>query len=191
MAGQIVAYVRVSSADQCTDRQTFEGVSVEKTFTDKCSGGTRNRPALSEMLGYVREGDTIVCHSIDRLARDLGDLMHLVQTLTRRGVSVQFIKEGLTFTGENNPMQDLMMQIFGAVAQFERALIRERQKEGQIAARAKGKVPGRRPKLSPEQITVIKARVSTHEPKAQIARDFGISRETLYAYLKNSREHVL
>ncbi|MBS0986940.1 recombinase family protein [Acetobacter thailandicus] len=191
MAGQIVAYVRVSSADQCTDRQTFEGVSVEKTFTDKCSGGTRNRPALSEMLGYVREGDTIVCHSIDRLARDLGDLMHLVQTLTRRGVSVRFIKEGLTFTGENNPMQDLMMQIFGAVAQFERALIRERQKEGQIAARAKGKVPGRRPKLSPEQITVIKARVSAHEPKAQIARDFGISRETLYAYLKNSREHTL
>ena len=191
MAGQIVAYVRVSSADQCTDRQTFEGVSVEKTFTDKCSGGTRNRPALSEMLGYVREGDTIVCHSIDRLARDLGDLMHLVQTLTGRGVGVRFIKEGLTFTGENNPMQDLMMQIFGAVAQFERALIRERQKEGQIAARAKGKVPGRKPKLSPEQITVIKARVSAHEPKAQIARDFGISRETLYAYLKNSREHTL
>ncbi|MBS1004670.1 recombinase family protein [Acetobacter thailandicus] len=186
MAGQIVAYVRVSSADQCTDRQTFEGVSVEKTFTDKCSGGTRNRPALSEMLGYVREGDTIVCHSIDRLARDLGDLMHLVQTLTGRGVGVRFIKEGLTFTGENNPMQDLMMQIFGAVAQFERALIRERQKEGQIAARAKGKVPGRRPKLSPEQVTELRKRAISHEPKAQIARDFKISRETLYSYLKAS-----
>ena len=184
MAGQIVAYVRVSSADQCTDRQTFEGVSVDKTFTDKCSGGTRNRPALSEMLGYVREGDTIVCHSIDRLARDLGDLMHLVQTLTGRGVGVRFIKEGLTFTRENNPMQDLMMQIFGAVAQFERALIRERQKEGQIAARSKGKVPGRRPKLSPEQVTELRKRATSHEPKAQIARDFGISRETLYAYLK-------
>lgn len=184
MAGQIVAYVRVSSADQNTDRQMFDGMTVDKTFSDKCSGGTRNRPALTEMLGYVREGDTIVCHSIDRLARDLGDLMHLVQTMTRRGVGVRFMKEGLTFTGEDSPMQDLMMHIFGAVAQFERALIRERQKEGQIAARAKGKVPGRKPKLSPEQVTELYNRVATHEPKAQIARDFGISRETLYAYLK-------
>lgn len=184
MAGQIVAYVRVSSADQNTDRQMFDGMTVDKTFTDKCSGGTRNRPALTEMLGYVREGDTIVCHSIDRLARDLGDLMNLVQTMTRRSVGVRFMKEGLTFTGEDSPMQDLMMQIFGAVAQFERALMRERQKEGQIAARAKGKVPGRKPKLSPEQVTELYNRVATHEPKAQIARDFGISRETLYAYLK-------
>lgn len=113
MAGQIVAYVRVSSADQNTDRQMFDGMTVDKTFTDKCSGGTRNRPALTEMLGYVREGDTIVCHSIDRLARDLGDLMHLVQTMTRRGVGVRFMKEGLTFTGEDSPMQDLMMHILG------------------------------------------------------------------------------
>ena len=184
MAGQIVAYVRVSSVDQNTDRQTFDGVQVDKTFTDKCSGGTRNRPALTEMLDYVREGDTIVCYSICRLARDLGDLMHLVQTLTARGVGVRFMKEGLTFTGEDNPMQDLMMQIFGAVAQFERSLIRERQKEGQIAARVKGKVPGRKKSLSPEQVTELKARVAANEPKAKIARDLGISRETLYSYLK-------
>ncbi|MBS0961411.1 recombinase family protein [Acetobacter thailandicus] len=186
MVGQIVAYVRVSSSYQCIDRQTFEGVSVDKTFTDKCSGSTRNRPALTEMLGYVREGDTIVCHSIDRLARDLGDLMRLVQILTRRGTSVRFMKEGLTFTGEDSPMQDLIMQIFGAVAQFERALIRERQKEGQIAARTKGRLPGRKPKLSPEQVTELNKRVADREPKAQIARDLGISRETLYSYLNTT-----
>lgn len=185
MAGQIVSYVRVSSVDQNTDRQTFDGVQVDKTFTDKCSGGTRNRPALTEMLGYVREGDTIVCHSIDRLARDLGDLMHLVQTLTARGVGVRFMKEGLSFTGDASPMQDLMMQIFGAVAQFERSLIRERQREGQQASRAKGKLPGRKKSLSPQQVTELHARVSANEPKAQIARDMGISRETLYSYLKD------
>lgn len=183
MAGQIVAYVRVSSVDQNTDRQTFDGVTVDKTFTDKCSGGTRNRPGLAEMLDYVREGDTIVCHSIDRLARDLSDLLHLVQTLTGRGVGVRFMKEALTFDGNASPMQTMILQVMGSFAQFERSMIRERQREGQEAARAAGRNPGRKPKLSPEQITELKARVSAHEPKAQIARSFGISRETLYSYL--------
>jgi len=185
MTGQIVSYVRVSSVDQNTSRQTFDGVKVDKVFTDRCSGGTRNRPALTEMLEYVREGDTIVCHSIDRLARDLQDLLHLIQTLTARGVGVRFMKEGLTFTGDASPMQTMILQVAGAFAQFERALIRERQREGQQAARAKGKVPGRRKSLSPEQITELKARVAANEPKTQIARDLGISRETLYSYLKD------
>ena len=184
MAGQIIAYVRVSSVDQNTDRQTFDGVQVDKTFTDKCSGGTRNRPALNEMLDYVRGGDTIICHSIDRLARDLGDLMHLVQTLTGRGVGIRFMKEGLTFDGNASPMQTMILQVMGSFAQFERSMIRERQREGQEASRAKGKVPGRKKALSPEQITELKARVAANEPKAQIARDMGISRETLYSYLK-------
>lgn len=185
MTGQIVSYVRVSSVDQNTDRQIFEGVRVDKTFTDKCSGGTRNRPALTEMLEYVREGDTIVCYSICRLARDLQDLMHLVQTLTGRGVAIRFMKEGLTFTGDESPMQTMILQVMGSFAQMERSLIRERQREGQQAARAKGKVPGRKPKLSPEQVIELHARVSANEPKAQIARDLGISRETLYSYLKD------
>ena len=183
-SGQIVAYVRVSSVDQNTDRQTFEGVKVNKTFTDKCSGGTRNRPALNEMLDYVREGDTIVCHSIDRLARDLQDLMNLVQTLTARGVGVRFMKEALTFDGNASPMQTMILQVMGSFAQFERSMIRARQKEGQEASRAKGKLPGRKPKLSPERIAELKARVSANESKAQIARDLKISRETLYSYLR-------
>lgn len=184
MPGQIVGYVRVSSVDQNTDRQRFEGVTVDKTFTDKCSGGTRNRPALTEMLEYVREGDTIVCHSIDRLARDLQDLMHLVQTLTGRGVGVRFMKEALTFDGNASPMQTMILQVMGSFAQFERSLIKERQKEGQLAARAKGKVPGRKPKLSDAQVLELQKRVAAHEPKAQIARDMGISRETFYSYLR-------
>ncbi|AOW50937.1 recombinase family protein [Acetobacter ascendens] len=184
MTGQTIAYVRVSSVDQNTDRQRFDGVKVDKIFTDKCSGGTRNRPALIEMLRYVREGDTIICHSIDRLARDLQDLLHLVETLTARGVGVRFIKEALTFEGNTSPMQTMILQVMGSFAQFERSLIKERQREGQQAARAKGKLPGRKKSLSPDQITELKARVSAHEPKAQIAREFGISRETLYAYLK-------
>lgn len=184
MSGQIVAYVRVSSVDQNTDRQTFDGVLVDKTFTDKCSGGTRNRPALTEMLEYVREGDTIVCHSIDRLARDLQDLMRLVQTLTGRGVGVRFIKEALTFTGDESPMQIMILQVMGSFAQFERSIIRERQREGMEAARAKGKIPGRKKALSPEQIAELHSRIAANEPKAKIARDLGISRETLYSYLK-------
>lgn len=184
MTGQTIAYVRVSSVDQNTDRQRFDGVKVDKIFTDKCSGGTRNRPALTEMLRYVREGDTIICHSIDRLARDLQDLLHLVETLTDRGVGVRFIKEAMTFEGNASPMQTMILQVMGSFAQFERSLIKERQREGQQAARARGKLPGRRKSLSPEQITELKARVSAHEPKARIARDLGISRETLYAYLK-------
>ncbi|AXN01969.1 recombinase family protein [Acetobacter pomorum] len=184
MVGQIIAYVRVSSVDQNTDRQRFDGVKVDKIFTDKCSGGTRNRPALTEMLRYVREGDTILCHSIDRLARDLQDLLHLVETLTARGVGVRFIKEALTFEGERFAHADDDPASDGSFAQFERSLIKERQREGQQAARARGKLPGRRKSLSPEQITELKARVSAREPKARIARDLGISRETLYAYLK-------
>lgn len=184
MAGQIVVYIRVSSVDQNTDRQTFDGVQVDKTFTDKCSGGTRNRPALTEMLEYVREGDTIVCHSIDRLARDLQDLMELVKTLTGRGVGVRFMKEALTFTGDESPMQTMILQVMGSFAQFERSMIRERQKEGQLAARAKGKVPGRKPKLSDAQQEELHSRIAANEPKARIARDMGISRETLYSYIK-------
>lgn len=184
MSGQIVAYVRVSSVDQNTDRQSFDGVKVDKTFTDRCSGGTRNRPALTEMLDYVRQGDTIVCHSIDRLCRDLQDLLHLVETLTARGVTVRFMKEALTFEGNASPMQTMILQVMGSFAQFERALIRERQREGQRAARAAGRNPGRKPKLSPEQITELHARVSANESKTQIARDLKISRETLYSYLR-------
>ncbi|MGX9512424.1 recombinase family protein, partial [Pseudomonas aeruginosa] len=125
MQGQRIGYVRVSSYDQNPERQ-LEQVEIGKLFTDKASGKDTQRPQLEAMLGFVREGDTVVVHSMDRLARNLDDLRRLVQKLTKRGVRIEFLKEGLVFTGEDSPMANLMLSVMGAFAEFERALIRER-----------------------------------------------------------------
>jgi DNA invertase Pin-like site-specific DNA recombinase len=136
-----VGYIRVSTIDQNTERQ-LEGVSVDKVFEDKCSGKDTKRPQLQAMLEYVREGDTIIVHDISRMARNLKDLLALVEDLTNRGVAVTFKKEALTFTGEANPMQDLMLSMLGAVYQFERSMMLERQREGVQLAKAAGKYKG-------------------------------------------------
>ena len=130
MAGQRIGYVRVSSFDQNPERQ-LEAVQADRVFTDKASGKDTHRPQLDTLLAFVREGDTVVVHGMDRLARNLDDLRRLVQKLTKRGVRIEFVKEGLTFTGEDSPMANLMLSVMGAFAEFERALIRERQREGQ------------------------------------------------------------
>lgn len=182
--GKRIGYVRVSSIDQNTERQ-LEGVTLDKTFTDKASGKDTERPQLQAALSYVREGDTLIVHSIDRLARNAGDLLHLVENLTGKGVTVEFVKERLTFRAQSDdPMATLMLTMLGGFAQFERALIRERQREGIAIAKEKGKYKGRKAALTPEQATVLKQRVAAGEPKATVARDFGISRETLYQYLR-------
>ena len=129
MQGQRIGYVRVSSFDQNPERQ-LEHVEVGRVFTDKASGKDTQRPELDSLLAFVREGDTVVVHSMDRLARNLDDLHRLVQKLTKRGVRIEFVKECLTFTGEDSPMANLMLSVMGAFAEFERALIRERQREG-------------------------------------------------------------
>jgi DNA invertase Pin-like site-specific DNA recombinase len=183
MTGQRVGYIRVSSIDQNPDRQ-LEGVSVDRIFTDKASAKDVKRPQLQEMLKFVREGDTIVIHSMDRLARNLEDLRKIVQTQTKGGVRVEFVKEGLTFSGEDSPMAHLMLSVMGSFAEFERALLKERQREGITLAKKRGAYRGRKPTLSPEQIDQMKMRVEAGEKKATIARDLGISRETLYQYLR-------
>src|SRR5262249_26958727 len=127
--GQRIGYVRVSSDDQNTNRQ-LEHLDADKVFIDKASGKGTDRPQFQAMLSYAREGDTIVVHSMDRLARNVDDLRRIVQQETRRGVRVQFVKENLTFTGEDSPMAVLMLSVLGSIAQFERDLIRERQREG-------------------------------------------------------------
>nr|WP_106509707.1 recombinase family protein [Salmonella enterica] len=129
MQGHRIGYVRVSSFDQNPERQ-LEQTQVSKVFTDKASGKDTQRPQLEALLSFVREGDTVVVHSMDRLARNLDDLRRLVQKLTQRGVRIEFLKEGLVFTGEDSPMANLMLSVMGAFAEFERALIRERQREG-------------------------------------------------------------
>jgi len=154
-------------------------------FEDKASGKDTARPQLRAALEFCREGDTLVVHSMDRLARNLSDLRLLVKELTGRGVAVQFIKESLTFTGEDSPMANLLLSMLGAVAEFERALLLERQREGIAIAKAEGKYKGRKRTLSSIQVTELRKRVSIGDvAKAALAREYGISRETLYSYIR-------
>lgn len=183
--GQRIGYVRVSTLDQNTERQ-LEGVSLDKVFTDKASGKDTDRPQLQAALEYLREGDTLVCHSMDRLARNVEDLRRMVRELTGRGVAVEFLKESLTFTGEDSPMANLLLTMLGAVAEFERSLIKERQREGIAIAKSKGVYRGRKPAMSAEQVEALKAQDKERNGKnrAALAREHGISRETLYQYLR-------
>ncbi|WP_328473888.1 recombinase family protein [Actinoplanes sp. NBC_00393] len=178
-----VGYIRVSTVDQNTVRQ-LDGIEVERTFTDKSSGKDTTRPKLNELITFVRDGDTILVHSMDRLARNLDDLRSLVRTLTGKGVRVEFVKEGLTFTGEDSPMATLLLNVMGAFAEFERALILERQREGIAAAKTRGVYTGRKPALTPDQAAELRARAAAGEKKAALAREYEISRETLYSYLR-------
>lgn len=181
--GQRIGYVRVSTYDQNAERQ-LEGVELDRLFTDHASGKDTDRPQFKALVAYAREGDKIIVHSMDRLARNVDDLRRVVQEQTRRGIRVQFIKENLLFTGEDSPMANLMLTVLGAVGQFERELIRERQREGIALAKQRGVYRGRKRALSPERIAELRARAAGGEKKARLAREFGISRETLYQYLR-------
>lgn len=183
MSGQRIGYVRVSSFDQNPERQ-LENVMVNRVFTDKASGKNTERPELEALFAFARDGDTVVVHSMDRLARNLDDLRRIVQKLTGRGVRIEFVKENLCFTGEDSPLANLMFSVMGAFAEFERALIRERQREGIGLAKQRGVYRGRKRSLSENQVSELRLRVSAGERKAQIARELGISRETLYQYLR-------
>lgn len=184
MKGQKIGYVRVSSIDQNPERQ-LENIQLDRIFTDKASGRDTQRPQLEALLAFAREGDVVVVHSMDRLARNLEDLRQIVKTLTGRGVRVEFVKESLTFTGEDSPMANLLLNVMGSFAEFERSLIRERQKEGIALAKQRGVYRGRKPALSDEQIVELKGLVRTGIPKTRVAKGFGITRETVYQYLKN------
>jgi len=181
--GEKIGYIRVSSFDQNPERQ-LEGIDLDKRFIDKASGRTVDRPQLKALLDYLREGDTLFVHSMDRLARNLDDLRKLVHHLTSQHIRVEFLTEGLTFTGDESAMSLLLLSVMGAFAEFERSLIKERQKEGIALAKNRGAYKGRKPALTTEQIQSVKTRVHQGDKKSHIARDFGISRETVYQYLK-------
>lgn len=185
MIGHRIGYIRVSTTEQNTERQ-LENIAIDKVFTDKASGKDTLRPALDALLSFVREGDTIVVHSMDRLARNLDDLRRLVQSLTKKGIRIEFIKENLTFTGEDSPMSNLMLSVMGAFAEFERALLKERQREGIALAKKRGAYRGRKKVLSEKQVLEIQQRVAAGEQKAKLAKELGISRETVYQYLRRS-----
>jgi DNA invertase Pin-like site-specific DNA recombinase len=183
MKGQRIGYVRVSSFDQNPDRQ-LEGIQVDRIFTDKVSSKDVHREQLDALMEFARSDDIILVHSMDRLARNLDDLRKVVQTLTEKGIRIDFIKENLSFTGKDSPMANLMLSVMGAFAEFERALIKERQREGIALAKRRGAYRGRKRSLNDADIKELKSRVAAGEKKAQIARDLGISRETLYQYLR-------
>ncbi|OFN17263.1 resolvase, partial [Corynebacterium sp. HMSC055A01] len=161
---------------------------IDRFFEDKISGRTKTaRPGLVECMAYVRDGDELVVSSIDRLARSLTDLRGIVDELTDKGVTVTFLHENLSFSkGASDPRADLMLGILGSFAEFERAIIRERQAEGIALAKKAGKYKGRKPALSPQQVVEIKQRVLAGESKAALAREFGVTRPTVYRALKNA-----
>lgn len=183
--GQRVGYVRVSTFDQNEGRQ-LDGVQLDRSFIDKASGKDVHRPQLQAMLAFVREGDTVLVHSMDRLGRNLDDLRKLVLGLTDRGIRVQFMKENLTFTGEESPMANLLLSVMGAIGQFERELLRERQREGIEMAKRAGAYKGRKRSLSPERAAELKTRLDAGEGKTAMASEFGIDRMTVYRYLKRA-----
>lgn len=186
MAGQTVGYQRVSTVEQNTARQLAD-VAVDRMFTDHASGRDTDRPALRECLHYLREGDTLVVHSMDRLARSLVDLRTTVDALAGRGVLVRFVKEGLTFGDHSDPCAVLMLSVMGAVAEFERALLLERQREGIAIAKAAGKYRGRKPALTDDQAAEVARRLAGGESATELAREFGVSRATVYNYGGNVR----
>ena len=181
--GQRIGYVRVSSVDQ-NDARQLDGMTLDRTFTDKASGKDTDRPQLKALREFIREGDHLYVHSMDRLSRSLKDLQAVVEELTGRGVAVTFVKENMTFTGNDDPMATLMLQLLGAVGQFERALIKERQREGIAIAKAGGVYKGRKPSLDADAAASLRDMAARGIPKTAIAATLGISRASVYEYLK-------
>lgn len=183
----IVGYARVSSVDQNLDRQLvqLQAENVEKLFIDKISGKNLDRPGFSAMMEYVREGDVLVICSMDRLARSLMDLLNVTRQLQNKGVTIKFLKERieLSASGETSAISKLLLAMMGAVAEFERSLIRERQQQGIALAKARGIYLGRKP-VDSKRLDEARRRIASGIPKTQVAKDLKIGRTTLYKYLK-------
>lgn len=174
----IVGYRRVSSQDQRLDRQDLG--ECGKVFEDKASGKDTDRPGLAACLQFVREGDTLRCHSTDRLARSLTDLIATVDRLTARGVRVEFVKEGMAFdAADADPYTRCLMQVMGAFAEMERSLIAARRDEGIALAKERGVYKGRKPALSPDEVETARERHGGGVGLMRLARDFGVSKSTM------------
>ncbi|TDL07022.1 recombinase family protein [Mycobacterium paragordonae] len=177
--GRIVGYQRIGTVDHTTDRQ-LDGIDLDEAFTDHASSKDTNRRQLLALIRHVRRGDEVVVPSMDRLASSLDDLRRIVGELVAKGVQVRFVKEGLTFGDTSDPCATLMLSVMGAVAEFERALLLERQREGIAIAKTKGVYRGRKPTLSAEQAAAIDRRLDEGESASALAREYGVSRATIY-----------
>lgn len=183
-----VAYIRVSTLEQNTDRQ-FEafkkaGISLDKVFEEKISGKDTNRPQLQAMLEYVREGDTLCIESYSRLARNNRDLLNILHELDEKGVRVHSLKEQLD---TSTPQGKLMLTLLQGLAQFERDLIRERQAEGIAVAKAKGKFA--KPQTQkPDNWPALYEQYRTREITATaLAEELNISRSLLYKWIREEK----
>lgn len=186
--GHLVGYIRVSTFEQNIARQEVQlaGFNLDMVFTDHASGKDVARPQLQAALKHLRHNDTLIIASMDRLARNLDNLRMIVKDLTDRGVAVQFVKEALTFTGEDSAISNLLLNIMGSFAEFERSLIRERIKEGIAVAKNKGIYKGRKPALDAVMMKDLLAqdKANHYKGRSALAKKFNISRETLYQYIK-------
>lgn len=182
-----IGYVRLSTVEQNTARQLV-GITLDRVFEEKVSAKNNgNRPVLREMLGFIRDGDDLYVHSMDRLARNLKDLLTLVTTITDKGVTLHFVKENLTFEAKAKatPFNKLLLGLLGSVAEFERELILERQREGIAQAKARGAYKGRKP-IAPEKIEKAKELLAQGMTRTEAAKTVGMGRTTLFLYLKNN-----
>lgn len=182
MSNQVVGYIRVSSQGQNTARQLAD-IKLDKEFVDIMSGSTKDRQGLNDCMEYVREGDLLVVESIDRLARNLRDLQEIIDSLVKKGVSVKFIKENLTFTGKQDALANLMLHMMGSFAEFERDMIRARQREGIDAAKKAGRSGGRPAVVTPKLIADAKAMIADGESIRKTAMTLKVSRMTIYKIL--------
>ena len=179
----IFNYKRVSTTDQNTERQLLD-IPCDRAYIEKISGKNTNRPELQAMLLNIRTGDVVNVHSMDRLARNTKDLLNLVEEITAKGAKIIFHKENLIFAPDKqDPYQKMMMTMLGAVAELERNLILERQREGIALAKLKGKYKGGQHKLTNEQVAEIKELVNNHTPITVIAKQYNVSRRTVYNYI--------
>ena len=176
----VVGYRRVSSASQSLDRQELEG--CDKVFEEKITGAKRDRPELNRMLDYIRDGDEVHVHSIDRLARDLRDLQSIIEQINDKDATITFIKEKLTFkpSAQADPFAKLQLHLMGAFAEFERSIIRERQREGIARAKERGVYAGRKASIDVEKVKSLHA---SGVGASEIANALGIGRASVYRLL--------
>ena len=179
----LIGYARVSTPDQRLDLQldALRDAGCERTFTDEASGAKADRPGLADALAFARTGDALVVWRLDRFGRSLKDLVGRVDELRERGVGFRSLTEGVDTT---SPSGKLVFHVFGALAEFERDLIRERTMAGLASARARGRKGGRPRAMDEEKVRVASRLMKDPEVSvAEVCRAVGVSSATLYRYV--------
>lgn len=183
--GELIGYLRVGSQPPFANEQLI-GIEPDRVFVDEADGKNHHRSALDELLEYARADDVVVVQSMDRIAKDIGQVSQIVETLVKRGATVSFLREDLTFTNRQSENQAIIMKAMQAFAEFERALRKERQSEGIALAKQRGVYTGRTRILTQAQTTEIRRRASGGESKTSLAGEFGVNRSTIYEHLASS-----